>query len=73
MTTSTNIAEAAAFIREFDPALSNMFLNQPFRRCQIAEAFFGGFAKQSEYSFLVCRFVENVARLDAMGRRQDAA
>lgn len=68
MNTAAQIAEAADLMAEFNPAAAQVFRTQPFRREMIAAAFRAGFRRHSDYSALVCRLIENVAKLDRLNR-----
>lgn len=68
MTNEFAISEATSLIREFNPGLADLFASRPFQREAIAYAFRRGFRKHSEYSFLVCQFVDRTVELDIANR-----
>ena len=62
--------KTAALIREYNPALANCWISQPFRRLDLARAFAAGFAAD-QYGELpaVCWTVIQSALADSESRR----
>ena len=59
------ILEAAGIISMYDKKLSEIFINQPFRRVNIAYAFSGGFAKSPNDDITnIASLVIRIALLD---------
>ena len=69
MINSALILEAASMIREFDPATADVFLNRPFNRLALAEAFDAGFKTHSALILRICAFVILAAKRDVLDRR----
>lgn len=65
---NNTVNQAAALIREFNPALASLFIARPFHRETIVVAFERGFIKHSEYTRKVCQLVANLAKIDKLDR-----
>jgi hypothetical protein len=64
------IKEAASIIRDYDPALAEAFISNPFRRIDLACAFSSGFVKSPEDDAPeFCNIILRVAYADRDARR----
>lgn len=69
------VAEAAAIIRTYNPALADCWLRQPFRRLDLARAFAAGFAVNEwgeappvAYEVIRVALADREARLAGIGK-----